>query len=225
LPHKCSAFHATPADEAQEVGEEDELEAMFKPKKKRRQERDQDEKKSIVEELLARMEVRHWLPGLLQHNTSNVPCAQMLHVMCCLEGLPWDRSPVRAYKWLLSFQVAAELDKAAYEEGRPAIHKLQMLADVDRVSLFAFSSCASSPCEWCAPAAAAPALSVVIHAGWLAHWQTSWVSRCQGASLSALCVSVMRHNTTLLLRSYRTWCSVTCTTSSWTEACWASSGD
>jgi hypothetical protein len=48
--------------------------------------------------------------------------------------------------------VAAELDKAAYEEGRPAIHKLQMLADVDRVSVFAFSSCAPSPCEWCAPA-------------------------------------------------------------------------
>ena len=109
---------------------------MFKPKKKRRQERDQDEKKSIVEELLARMEVRPRLLGLLQRSTSNVPCAELLHVMCCLEGLPWNCSPARAYKRLLSFQVAAELDKAAYEEGRPAIHKLQMLADVDRVSCF-----------------------------------------------------------------------------------------
>lgn len=48
-----------PADEAQEVGEndEDELEAMFKPKKKRRQERDPSEKKAAVESFLARMEV------------------------------------------------------------------------------------------------------------------------------------------------------------------------
>lgn len=142
---------------------------MFKPKKKRRQERDQADKKSIVEELLARMEVRHWLLGLRQHSTSHMPCAELLHDVCCLEGLPWDRIPARAYKWLLSVQVAAELDKAAYEEGRPAIHKLQMLADVDRVSLFAFSSCAPSPCEWCPPAAAAPALSILMCDGWLGH--------------------------------------------------------
>ena len=73
-----------PADEAQEVGEEDELEAMFKPKKKRRQERDQADKKSIVEELLARMEVRRWRLGLLQYNPSNVPCAELLHDVLCL---------------------------------------------------------------------------------------------------------------------------------------------
>lgn len=39
------------------MGEEDELEAMFKPKKKRRAERDQKSKKDVVETLLARMEV------------------------------------------------------------------------------------------------------------------------------------------------------------------------
>lgn len=73
-------------DEAQEVGDndEDELEAMFKPKKKRRQERDPSEKKAAVESFLARMEV------------------------------------------------AAQMDADANEERRPAIHKLQMLADVER---------------------------------------------------------------------------------------------
>ena len=159
-----------------------------------------------------------------QHITC-APCKSVCRLDAAFRVLPWDLQCMTTRRRSWYIQVAAELDKAAYEEGRPAIHKLQMLADVDRVSFSTFSFCASSPCEWCAPAAAAPALSVVIHAGWLAHWQTSWVSRCQGASLSALCVSVMRHNTTLLLPSYRTWCSETCTTSSWTEACWASSGD
>jgi hypothetical protein len=51
---------------------------MFKPKKKRRQERDQADKKSIVEELLARMEVRHCCHfGLLQDSESHVPRASV----------------------------------------------------------------------------------------------------------------------------------------------------
>ena len=59
------------------MGEEDELEAMFKPKKKRRQERDQADKKSTVEELLARMEVPpRRLLGLHQHSTPCVPLCE-----------------------------------------------------------------------------------------------------------------------------------------------------
>ncbi len=71
------------ADEAQEVGpEEDELEAMFKPKKKRKQERELSEKKQAVEKILARMEVRHWLISLrCRHVQQSCICSQ-LHKPC-----------------------------------------------------------------------------------------------------------------------------------------------
>jgi hypothetical protein len=128
-------MHSTSAEEAQEVGEEDELEAMFKPKKKRRQERDQADKKSIVEELLARMEVgtaASW--GCCRTPQGTCSLASLLAEPMSVQGAAVEPHSYAHLASCWHFQVAAELDKAAYEEGRPAIHKLQMLADVDRVN-------------------------------------------------------------------------------------------
>ena len=52
----ANAERIAQAEEAEEA-EQDELDAMFKPKKKGRQERNQGERRQIVESFLARMEV------------------------------------------------------------------------------------------------------------------------------------------------------------------------
>ena len=53
----CAGAERIAQAEEAEDAEQDELDAMFKPKKKGRQERNQGERRQIVESFLARMEV------------------------------------------------------------------------------------------------------------------------------------------------------------------------
>ena len=115
----------------------------------------------------------------------------------------------------MGLQVAAELDKAAYDEGRPAIHKLQMLADVDRVGsemsslLYHHVDRSSRLCLLC-----------------LQCCTTRFFARQPAeCALRPPSITTAYSKPCAALSSYRTWCSATCTTSFWMEACWVSSGE
>ena len=88
--------------------------------------------------------------------------------------------------------MAAELDKAAYEEGRPAIHKLQMLADVDRVSFLPSRLVHRHP--------ASDVHQQLLHLPCRYSCMTGGLddSSSAGGLSPVLRASVMRHNTMLL---------------------------
>jgi len=117
------------ADEAQEADEEDELEAMFKPKKKRKQQLELAERKAAVESTLARMEV----PMPAMQSLTAAPYASIGTWVPHLHSLHPSQPADKRTKALDLSQVAAELDIEANTNRRPAVHKLQELPEVEQV--------------------------------------------------------------------------------------------